>query len=573
MKRLVQLLQIPEIGSLPVMNCVFSELSGAFKDFNCSIRIVKNLSEIEDGGIIFMDDAAGNYRNNRSLYDRIALLCPTSVFICWYWRDLTFRPFNKMIHTGEYFMNMMSGLSDYAYMTSPSFVPLKLRANDPPSMIGMYPRSLKRDYCFMGGGYKMDWIPSEFTGIYHQVIWNNYLSYDERRAIYLSSMFALGFQSDENIRTGHLSQRLFEGLAYGCIVLCENPLAAEFTNGAIVHVTSKEDLVQKMQFYKENPLLVEEKQKQGYEWVKQYGTNRITSALFLDKIKTDFHEEFGETSKESVKNEIVCVSVSGGLGNQLFQLAAAYAYAKKENAQLQIIHTTTNGNRPLYWDTLLQSMKPYLVQGAPATLQHWQESCATQYKEIGPLTPAGIFLHGYMQTSKYFYNDVIKKEIRSLFTPILPPEIASSYRHLISNKQHVVVIHARRTDYLKNQDIIHFHGPLNGAYYKNAVAKMLILVPNPIFLLCGDDNHFWQEIKEDISEVYKRPYVVLEGESDIATFALLQQFPNVIMSNSTFIWWTTWLSNAKNVIAPSKWFGPTGLKHYEDIYEADWIRM
>lgn len=573
MKRLVQLLQFPEIGSLPVMNCVFSELSGAFKDFNCSIRIIKQLSEIEDGGIIFLDDAAGNYRNNRDLYDRIAVLCPTSIFICWYWRDMLFRPFNKMIYTGEYFMNLMTSLSDYGYMMSSSFVPLKLRANDSPSMIGVYPRSVKRDYCFMGGGYKMDWIPSEFTGIYHQVIWNNYLSYDERRAIYLSSMFALGFQSDENIRTGHLSQRLFEGLAYGCIVLCENPLAAEFTNGAIVHISSKEDLIQKMRFYKENPLLVQEKQKQGYEWVKQYGTNRITSALFLDKIKMDFNEEFSETIVESIKNVIVCVSVSGGLGNQLFQLAAAYAYAKKENAKLQIIHTTTNGDRPLYWETLLKSMKSYLVSSASATLQHWHESCATQYKEIGPLIPTGIFLHGYMQSSKYFYNDAIKKEIRSMFTSTITKEIGFSYRHLLSNKQHVVVIHARRTDYLKNQDMINFHGPLPGSYYKNAVAKMLELVPNPIFLLCGDDNRFWQEIKEDIAEVYKRPNVLLEGETDITTFSLLQNFSNVIMSNSTFIWWTTWLADAKNVIAPSKWFGPTGLKHYEDIYEAHWMRL
>jgi len=45
------------------------------------------------------------------------------------------------------------------------------------------------------------------------------------------------------------------------------------------------------------------------------------------------------------------------------------------------------------------------------------------------------------------------------------------------------------------------------------------------------------------------------------------------MSNSTFIWWTTWLANAQQVIAPSKWFGPTGLKHYEDIYEPHWLRM
>lgn len=571
MKRLIQLIQIPEIGALPVMNCVFSELSGAFKDYSCDIRVVKSLQDLEDGGIIFLDDAAGNYKNNKALYETIAAQCPTTIFICWYWRGQSppFKPFKRMIHTGEYYLKLVPSLADYGYMTQLSFVPLKLRANDSPNLIGTYPRTNQRDYCFMGGGYKMSWIPSEFTGIYHQVIWNNYLSYDERRAIYLSSMFALGFQSDENIKTGHLSQRLFEGLAYGCVVLCENPLATEFTNGAIVHITSKEDLVQKMRFYKANPQLIEEKQKQGYAWVKEHGTNRASVKLFLDKIKADFGEEFSAAVEEP---KPVCVSVSGGLGNQLFQIASAYSYAEKENGRLQILHTTTNGNRPLYWDTLLKSVKPYLVPSVSAVERHWYESCATQYTPIGSLSK-GVFLHGYMQSSKYFYTDAIKKEIKALFTPTLSKDLAHSYRHLLSNKQHVVVLHARRTDYLKNQDMINFHGPLNGAYYKSAVAKMLAMVPNPIFLLCGDDNRYWEEIREDIAEVHERPHVVLEDVGDMDTFALLQQFSNVIMSNSTFIWWTTWLSNAQNVIAPSKWFGPTGLKHYEDIYEAHWLRL
>ena len=68
------------------------------------------------------------------------------------------------------------------------------------------------------------------------------------------------------------------------------------------------------------------------------------------------------------------------------------------------------------------------------------------------------------------------------------------------------------------------------------------------------------------------PHMILE-ESDINTFALLQQFKHFIMSNSTFIWWCVYLADAKNVIVPAKWFGPAGPQLYEDIYEPNWVRM
>ena len=102
---------------------------------------------------------------------------------------------------------------------------------------------------------------------------------------------------------------------------------------------------------------------------------------------------------------------------------------------------------------------------------------------------------------------------------------------------------------------------------------MLEKVNNPIFLLCGDDINYWNEIKNDINIINKYEIIKLENETDINTFALLQQFYNYIMSNSSFLWWCVWLANSKNVIAPAKWFGPKGPKEYNDIYEKNWIRI
>jgi len=552
--RSVQLLFLPELHPLPVMKCVFRELCGCLPT-----REVYRMEEITDGGLIVLDDAAGAYLQQHAIYNEIARRCPNTVFICWYWTDTSFRPFTHMIHTGEYYVHLeqkKTEIASYEYMMQPSFVPLRLRANDPPHRIGMYPRVAAREYCFMGGGYKMDWVPPMFSGLYHRVIYDNYLSYDERRQIYLSSRFALGFQSEENIRTGHLSQRVFEGLAYGCIVLCENPLASEVTGGAIVHITSREDLIEKMQYYLAHPELILEKQRRGYEWIKQYGTNRYSMSFFLDHIQ----QYFGMTLEQPV----VSVNIMGGLGNQLFQIATAYAYAKRNGGRLQIVRTNSNGNRPLYWDTLLRNVQPYLTAAVPSTLVPWHEWMPTMYSEIPALTTAGIVLGGYLQSAKYFAE--YKEEIRALCSdPAQTSIVCQKYAYLLKEKDRVVIVHSRQTDYIAAKEI---HGPLTHEYYRVAMARMSTLVKDPIYVLCGDDVSFWTKGDLPVSSA-----VILMNETDIHTFLLLQQFQHFIMSNSTFIWWCVWLSSAQNVIVPSKWFGPAGPHPYDDIFEPSWEKM
>ena len=294
MKRLVQIAHFPEVLPLPVMKQVFTEFAEAFTDYGCTVRLIESWKDLEDGGIILIDDAAGNYQYNKEVMAWLAARCPTSIFICWYWTNPDVRPFLRMIHTGELHLHPDHLTKERQnYVSWPTFVPLALRANDDPNKIGTHYRHVVRDYCYMGGRYKKEWVPTEeFQGIYHEVKNNNYLSYAERKKNYLSSTFALGFQSPENIHSGHLSQRIFEGLAYGCIVLCENKLAEEFTQGAVVYVATKEDLLEMMRYYKAHPELIEKKQKQGYEWVKQFGTNRYSIRPFLEKIKELYQEEF-----------------------------------------------------------------------------------------------------------------------------------------------------------------------------------------------------------------------------------------------------------------------------------------
>lgn len=268
----------------------------------------------------------------------------------------------------------------------------------------------------------------------------------------------------------------------------------------------------------------------------------------------------------------VFVNIMGGLGNQLFQIAAAYAYARKNNGQLKIYRKRDNNNRPVYWENFLKNLESYLIDYIPQSLHEFSENKPCMYSDIGPLEHPGKLLNGYFQTSKYYYNPQIKQEIKELFRQPqeLIDKIRQKYSFVYENSDRVIVIHARRTDYIQ---AAHIHGPLTGNYYKQALEIMLSNIKNPIFVLTSDDNKFWNEIKSDIDPIFDYQYLILEDESEINTLVLLQQFQNFIMSNSTFIWWAVWLSNYKNVIVPSKWFGYAGPSPWSDIYEDDWIQL
>jgi hypothetical protein len=294
-KKIIQIPILHELNNINMMISVFSEFATSFEDYDCKINFVYNFNDIEDGGIIFLDNSSGNYINNKDFYLKLANKCQNSIFICWYWEIRPyFIPFNKFILTGEFFIHNNANINRKKYFKLPNFVPLKLRASENPSLIGSFIRNNIRDYCYIGAEYKNNWIksiPSHFSGLVHHSNNNNLLSYNERKQIYLSSIFALGFQSEQNIKNGHLSQRIFEGLAYGCIVLCENKLASEFTNGIVVYVSSIEDLIKKMDYYKNNPELIKEKQLLAYNWVKNFGTNRYSLSFFLQKIKDLYNYE------------------------------------------------------------------------------------------------------------------------------------------------------------------------------------------------------------------------------------------------------------------------------------------
>jgi hypothetical protein len=273
-------------------------------------------------------------------------------------------------------------------------------------------------------------------------------------------------------------------------------------------------------------------------------------------------------------NGIVSVKIMGGLGNQMFQLATAYAYAKQNNGKLLILRNKKEQDgRSLYWNTMLYRFQEFLVDKLPEDLEQWNESSPTEFCIMPPLTYKGIYINGYLQSPKYFSDNKIQEEIREIFKPseTMMCNIQSRFGLLLKNKERAVVIHARRTDYLKNEHMINYHGPLSIDYYNEAIKKISNDIKDPIFILAADDPLFWTSIINELPQLNNGNIYILDDNNEIVVLSLLQQFQYFIIANSTFSWWAAWLSkDTKKVIVPSKWFGPTGPQNYKDIYMASW---
>jgi len=247
----------------------------------------------------------------------------------------------------------------------------------------------------------------------------------------------------------------------------------------------------------------------------------------------------------------------GGLGNQLFQIAAAYAHCKRNKMEFKLSSNVAHDKHGTHWESILYKCKKYF--GEYKEQPRWHEP-AFHYV---PIPADATAVGGYFQSSKYFsdYAD----NVRNLF--VLPykmqQEIRAKYAALLDCSNNAV-LHIRRGDYVP---LPTFHCILNEDYYRRAVALLRERVPDAHLLVFSDDLP-WARGLDFLSGA------TFVDEPNAATaLYLMSQFEHYVLSNSSFSWWSAWLgTTAKTVIAPDRWFGPSGPQDVQDIYELSWIQ-
>jgi len=262
------------------------EFINGFTEFGFVTKESRSLNECADVTILVLS----SHKIDLEYLNLLNSLNPNTIYILWYYHSVYYDiPFKHFILTGEHFIHppkMASHINFHNLNESiNNFVPLYLRANESPKNIGIYHRQKEYNACFIGTPYKESWSDVCDKVFYHDINKYGLLSSEQRKENYLKSTIVFGFHNDGNILNSHVTQRVFEGLTYGCIVISDNKAAYDYTNGIVEYVSTKEELSEKVNYILNNPDIIADKQKLGYEWAKKYGTNRYSAKAFLDKIK------------------------------------------------------------------------------------------------------------------------------------------------------------------------------------------------------------------------------------------------------------------------------------------------
>lgn len=315
---------------------------------------------------------------------------------------------------------------------------------------------------------------------------------------------------------------------------------------------------------------------------------------------------------------MIVSKITMGLGNQMFQYAAAKSLALHKKVPLTLDVSAYEGynlrkfelaeifnlqaeqatkqdiekyriKQPLksLWNALMPFNRmyfyhlPYEMTKVKRTLLQLAETVSPSHKKktfIEPYyhynsnffkTRNDVFLVGYWMSWKYF--EKFDQEIRQDFT--VRNNLVSHLSNIeneIRNSDSVS-IHIRRSDFTSEKNT-KLHGIVPLSFYREAIKRIATKYPALRLYIFSDDIHW---VKDNFTTEFPVVFVSNDiSKTAFEDFYLMSICKHNVIANSTFSWWAAYLNNnaGKMVIAPKKWYNKSPY-NYKDVYPTSWITI
>ncbi|HLN10906.1 MAG TPA: alpha-1,2-fucosyltransferase [Xanthobacteraceae bacterium] len=291
---------------------------------------------------------------------------------------------------------------------------------------------------------------------------------------------------------------------------------------------------------------------------------------------------------------LIVVRLYGGLGNQMFQYAAARALSLRSRAEVKLDLTEFSidplrgyelGNlsvaatpasaadlrrfgltsRPMAW----RRRRWLRLLAWPRAEPMRRQSHFHFDQRIISLRPP-VYLDGYWQSERYFADHA--ETLRRELVPAGPLDPANAAVAAQIDAVNAVSVHVRRGDYVSVRKTNRYHGVCSPEYYRRAIAHVRARIAAPHLFVFSDDPYWCRNnLQLDAPMTIVDANAPDRGHRDMQLMARCRHH---VIANSSFSWWGAWLNAApdKIVVAPRRWFN-TSRNDTRDLTPAAWVRM
>jgi hypothetical protein len=290
---------------------------------------------------------------------------------------------------------------------------------------------------------------------------------------------------------------------------------------------------------------------------------------------------------------MIIATLQGGMGNQMFQYAAARALAQKKNTGLRLytglLAPETPGVTARKYELEVFNFTHGFATSAELeyfktvalttrvknkVLPYYKKKTYTEpyfhYDENFFKTSSKVLLDGYWQSEKYFKHigGIIRKDFK--ITAPLSKITEALFLKIVSCN--AVSLHIRRGDYVSNPETQRVHGNCELDYYNEALA-IVAGKAGAISLFVFSDDIAWA--KKNIKTNFPATFVEhTDAQHAYEDLYLMSHCKHNIIANSSFSWWAGWLNSNENkiVVAPSRWFNDYAADT-KDLLPEEWIEV
>lgn len=297
---------------------------------------------------------------------------------------------------------------------------------------------------------------------------------------------------------------------------------------------------------------------------------------------------------------MIIVKLAGGLGNQMFQYAAARRLALANGDDLKLdtgwFRNAAAADTPRTYELGVFNLPQVFaaraearrlrgmdISGFPRVAKRFlawagyhggRNYFREKHFRFDPevMTLRGdVYLDGYWQSERYFSD--VAETIKGDFSIATPPDEANM--RLLDEIQgcHApVAMHVRRGDYVANKNAAAVHGVAPLSYYAAAMTALAKRVAAPRFFVFSDDPDWTRKnLISDMPMTFVTHNDPIKGYEDLR---LMSACSHHIIANSSFSWWGAWLcpNHDKVVIAPQQWFRDDSI-NTTDLIPREWLRL